>query len=101
MSKYSPGPWSATDYRVCANVNPNDPPIVVICDTATNKATRTPENAANARLISMAPELLEAAINLRDAILYDPDRDINTTQWTLDLFDEHFGELLGRWEASI
>jgi hypothetical protein len=33
---------------------------VYICDTANNKATRTPENAANARLIAAAPELLEA-----------------------------------------
>jgi hypothetical protein len=35
-------------------------PIKVICDTANNKASRTPENEANARLIAAAPDLLEA-----------------------------------------
>jgi hypothetical protein len=32
----------------------------VIVDTANNKATRTVENRANARLIAAAPEMLEA-----------------------------------------
>jgi len=32
----------------------------VVADTANNKATRTPENAARARLIAAAPAMLEA-----------------------------------------
>jgi hypothetical protein len=55
---------------------------VYICDTANNKATRTPEAAANARLIAAAPDLLaalEAAkeeirlIRMKDAnVVYNP-----------------------------
>ncbi len=60
MGKATPGPWGAKGFRVCANVNPGDPPIKVICDTANNKASRNPENAANARLIAAAPDLLAA-----------------------------------------
>ena len=35
-------------------------PIKVICDTASNKASRTEENNANADLIAAAPDLLAA-----------------------------------------
>lgn len=58
MSKATPGPWESSGCRVCAGVG--GPDIKVICDTANNKATRTPENAANAALIAAAPELLAA-----------------------------------------
>jgi hypothetical protein len=41
---------------------------VYICDTASNSNTRTPKNAANARLIAAAPDLLEAALLAREFI---------------------------------
>ena len=57
MTKHTPGPWKSNTYRVCAGVG--TPAIKVICDTAHNMASRTPENEANARLIAAAPEMLE------------------------------------------
>jgi hypothetical protein len=61
MSKHTPGPWDASRWRVCAEPGGN---IKVICDTANNKASRTEENAANARLIAAAPDLLAACRSL-------------------------------------
>lgn len=58
-SKFTPGPWDAKKWRVCAGIEPGQH-IKVICDTATNNKTRTEENAANARLIAAAPDLLAA-----------------------------------------
>ena len=63
---HTPGPWTVTDgsaYRVMsANkvVHGGVEFGIYICDTANNAKTRTPENAANARLIAAAPELLIA-----------------------------------------
>lgn len=78
MSKYTMvGPWevSPTGYRVSA-VKRDAQGIVTdfhyICDTANNKATRTPENAANAKLIAAAPDMAEALLELKDTLLsYD------------------------------
>lgn len=55
--KHTPGPWEASQWRVCHSVGGD---IGVICDTANNAKTRTEENMANAKLIAAAPELLEA-----------------------------------------
>lgn len=56
---HTPGPWSASNWRVCASVD--DPEkFRYICDTANNAKTRNNENAANARLIAASPDLLAA-----------------------------------------
>jgi hypothetical protein len=57
--KHTPGPWLADRWRVC-RVTGNASEFRCICDTASNKASRTPENDANAHLIAAAPELLAA-----------------------------------------
>ena len=62
---HTPGPWDANRWRVCAEPNGK---IEVICDTANNKETRNEENAANARLIAAAPELLAACENAMEII---------------------------------
>jgi len=61
--EHTPGPWDAKDWRVCHSIGGD---IGVICDTASNAKTRTLENRANARLISAAPELLEACEAMLD-----------------------------------
>ena len=56
--KFTKGPWEWNgSYRVCANVASD---ITVICDTANNKASRTEEACANARLIGAAPAMFAA-----------------------------------------
>ena len=57
---FTPGPWEANRWRVCAGCGEGER-ISVICDTAHNMKTRTAENEANARLIAAAPDFLEAA----------------------------------------
>lgn len=60
IDTFTLGPWQqVSPWRVC-NVSADGREIKVICDTGTNQASRTIENAANARLIAAAPELLEA-----------------------------------------
>lgn len=59
-TKFTPGPWEASRWRVCTHIKVGGPPIKVICDTANNAATRNDENAANARLIAAAPALYAA-----------------------------------------
>jgi hypothetical protein len=49
----------------CKEVNGVTEYGVYICDTANNSNTRTPENAANARLIAAAPMQFELIIALR------------------------------------
>jgi len=73
--KHTPGPWqvasSMCPYRVIAAVE--EPfGVVVVCDTANNAKTRTPENAANANLIAAAPEMYEALKAILDTCL-SPD----------------------------
>jgi hypothetical protein len=63
-TKHTLGPWASCNFRVTSN--PANGLRRYICDTANNRATRTPENEANARLIAAAPELLEALITLSD-----------------------------------
>lgn len=58
--KFTPGPWSAKDWRVCAGVYGPPNRFKFICDTATNAKSRNEENAANARLIAAAPDLYAA-----------------------------------------
>lgn len=57
---HTPGPWEASQWRVCAGLGEGQR-ISVVCDTANNKASRTAENAANAKLIAAAPDLLAFA----------------------------------------
>lgn len=59
---HTPGPWEASKWRVTnyPDVRARGVRMEVICDTASNKATRTPENEANARLIAAAPTMLDA-----------------------------------------
>ncbi len=64
--KHTPGPWTATRWRVCA-----EEPFRYITDTANNKASRTEENEANARLIAAAPELLAALKGMVEHLLDD------------------------------
>lgn len=40
----------------------------VICDTANNPKTRTPENRANAHLIAAAPEMLDTLEHIADVL---------------------------------
>lgn len=59
-AKFTPGPWEADKWRVARlwQVQSSLGPVEcckVICDTGSNKAIRTEENAANARLIAASP----------------------------------------------
>ena len=65
MSEHTPGPWEASRWRVCHDITGR---AGVICDTATNTTTRTPENEANARLIAAAPDLLRELTRLVDVL---------------------------------
>jgi hypothetical protein len=76
LSKYAsqqwtPGPWQVTPtgYRIMWVGKQSDGTIIdssVICDTATNKASRTKQNAANAKLIAKAPEMAQLLIDFVD-----------------------------------
>jgi hypothetical protein len=62
---HTAGPWqlAASEFRVVWTKRNADGELLdsgVICDTANNARTRTKENAANARLIAAAPELLSS-----------------------------------------
>ena len=67
---FTPGPWIRFDYRVFAGPGAlkGAGAISQICFCANNKATRTPEAEANARLIAAAPDLLAAARAMVDSI---------------------------------
>jgi hypothetical protein len=65
MSEATRGPWVADKFGVFANVTKD---IKVICYTATNNASRTVENLANARLIAMAPEMRDMLQKLPSAL---------------------------------
>jgi hypothetical protein len=71
MSSFTPGPWSAKDWRICRNVIGDAIGFRFICDTATNKKSRNAENAANAHLIAAAPDLLAAC----QAVIEDCEMD--------------------------
>lgn len=108
-SKDTPGPWKVTDsgYRVVrVSYSPSDSETVTdcryICDTANNKATRIPENAANARLIAAAPELLDALkeINqhLRDVV--ETSRNGDRNNWE-GYYVPEFGKLATKFTDLI
>jgi hypothetical protein len=69
--KGTPGPWESKDWRVVNDYR--NRPIHVICDTASNKVSRTEENKANAKLIAAAPELLEALIDAHRSLAHFVD----------------------------
>lgn len=81
---FTPGPWKANDWRVYAGFsNPRN--FGSICFTANNKASRTPEAAANAALIARAPDLLAENAALRARVkLLEP-----VARYGLAVFDEH------------
>lgn len=57
----TPGPWSAKDWRICANVD--DPTkFEYVLDTASNKKSRNQRNANNASFIAAAREALPTAL---------------------------------------
>ena len=70
MSKHTPGPWHSCDHRVGRQDGAR------IADTWSSAVPRD-EQAANARLIAAAPELLEALKTVTAAIAgaqpLDPD----------------------------
>ena len=82
MSGYTKGPWtlSSDGYRILGSGNAHGLIDKQIAFTAHNQKTRTPENAANARLIAAAPtahELIARAVTdriddqwLREARIY-------------------------------
>lgn len=61
-SKHTPGPWEAKGWRVFHSLGQWN--IGVVCFTATNNKSRTPRAAADAQLISAAPDLLTALAGL-------------------------------------
>jgi hypothetical protein len=67
-AKFTPGPWSAKDWRICRNVVGDATGFRFICDTATNKESRNDENAANAKLIAAAPDLLAACQEIKTTL---------------------------------
>lgn len=82
MSKFTPGPWKAHKWRVVDTQGPDGICTMVICDTANNLRTRTPENESNARLIAAAPELyasLKEFLAIRQAMV-----DVGGTEGPLD-----------------
>ncbi len=88
MSKFTPGTWTVKDYLVAANA---DEPrtFKIICYTANNPASRNPENAANAHLISAAKDLLAACeaarsyINSDDMTLEARDAAIDALNYSI------------------
>jgi len=69
-TSFTPGPWEAKDWRIFHDVGRD---IGVICEVGTNKASRTAKNAANARLIAAAPDLLAACECQEARERYDTD----------------------------
>jgi len=72
MSKHTPGPWRVFEHSWCDTSIVADGFDHGICSLDINHATEETQEAdealmaANARLISAAPELLEALIKCRD-----------------------------------
>ena len=61
MSKHTPGPWEVNYTKATTQIKPNDGHgIVATIPVRYSKTDNLAENAANARLIAAAPELLEA-----------------------------------------
>lgn len=70
LTKHTPGPWWHKDYSVGAGDGGS---TRTICHTALNaKQRKRPDAEPNARLISAAPDLLEACKALFDAIERTP-----------------------------
>lgn len=77
MSKHTPGPWiTDDDTEVIAKIpsdspNKSSPDILTICravDVEIYADNRSGSTAANARLIAAAPDLLDVAKRLDDAV---------------------------------
>jgi hypothetical protein len=71
MSKYTPGPWRLTEFQGCfayvSSVYHGDLARVV---WRIEDDEHTPECEANARLISAAPDLLEALKRIKETGVY-------------------------------
>lgn len=77
MRKFTPGPWKRIDLRPDPNfdLSPGSMDSIGIMDTnlEENIAFVNPANPANARLISAAPEMLEALIAIKESCPCDDD----------------------------
>lgn len=79
-AQHTSGPWFARNWLVWSEPTPGD--TNVICHLGTNKARRTPEAAANARLIAAAPDLLAACkaahkfLSTLDELIWPPTLDV-------------------------
>lgn len=96
MKQYTPGPWDAKDYRVCANFQEGDPEIKVICDTANNAKTRNDENRANAGLIAMGP-----AADLLLRLLLSGKAKIDPATAEIRFDGLRYSARDGRWNAVV
>lgn len=63
MSKHTPGPWVKSQYGELKNPEGND---IYVWGLGVAHGNRTQESEANARLISAAPEMLDALKAARD-----------------------------------
>ena len=90
MSKHTPGPWSLTylpqhRYRITYGEH------TTICDVALWMADYG-EQEANARLITAAPDLLEALIETRNLIGRDVGEDV---EWATKMADDAIAKAEG------
>jgi hypothetical protein len=68
-SKHTPGPWTLSAYypnRVIGDRNDGEGRYVADCHCNGLNGAEQPEDAANARLIAAAPDLLEALQGMLD-----------------------------------
>lgn len=83
------GEWSSKNYRICANVSePRAFPFAYILDTASNKATRTPQNAANADFITFAANNFRRMIDERETIVADLKSQLAAARESVNKLDE-------------
>jgi len=64
MSKHTPGPWAVNPFRATVDAGSEDGPLPISMMLWPTDKRSEAETEANARLISAAPELLEALEDL-------------------------------------
>lgn len=92
-AKFTPGPWTAT--KECELIyvlgGPNDTQI--ICEIGSVAEHSSPDQEANARLISAAPELLVWVIELLNQVKRDnPDKMAGIVEHVEKLISRATGE---------
>lgn len=86
MTTHTPGPWAASQNSVYWQINGPDGAIVGdVCGTSVWATAE--EEAANARLIAAAPELLEACDMARIVLAGIPCKTKQQRQLLQDTFD--------------